>query len=107
MASLVKKTLPNGLPRKGSDSRSAKCGPWEVARTDQVAPKKASREQPGAAGGRLDAAGVWGSEGSARVREVRGLPVGRGDDTVGNPHGAQISQFELFKLKLFNASFSS
>ena len=26
--------------------------------------------------------------------------VGRGDDTVGNPHRAQISQFELFELVL-------
>ena len=26
--------------------------------------------------------------------------VGRGDDTVGNPHRAQISQFELFELIL-------
>ena len=26
--------------------------------------------------------------------------IGRGDDTVGNPHRAQISQFELFELIL-------
>ena len=26
--------------------------------------------------------------------------LGRGDDTVGNPHRAQISQFELFELIL-------
>ena len=30
-----------------------------------------------------------------------------GDDTVGNPHRAQISQFELFELKFLNSSFSS
>ena len=28
------------------------------------------------------------------------LCVGRGDDTVGKPHRAQISQFELFELIL-------
>ena len=28
------------------------------------------------------------------------VDFGRGDDTVGNPHQAQISQFELFKLIL-------
>ena len=33
--------------------------------------------------------------------------VGRGDDTVGNPQRAQISQFELFELKFLNSSFSS
>ena len=26
------------------------------------------------------------------------LSLGRGDDTVGNPHRAQISRFELFEL---------
>ena len=36
---------------------------------------------------------------------------GRGDDTVGNPHRAQISQFEPFELELlairdFRARFS-
>ena len=35
------------------------------------------------------------------------LPFGRGDDTVGNPHRAQISQFELLELKIINSSFSS
>ena len=35
-----------------------------------------------------------------------GLSVfGRGDDTVGNPHRAQIYQFELVELKLSNLSF--
>ena len=29
------------------------------------------------------------------------------DDTVGNPHRAQISSFELFELKIINASLSS
>ena len=33
--------------------------------------------------------------------------IGRGDDTVGSPHRAQISQFELFGLKVLNSSFSS
>ena len=36
-----------------------------------------------------------------------GAPVGRGDDKVGNPHRAQIYQFELFELKYFNSIFSS
>ena len=31
---------------------------------------------------------------------LRILTSGRGDDTVGNPHRAQISQFELFELIL-------
>ena len=31
----------------------------------------------------------------------------RGDDTVGNPRRAQISQFELFELKFLCSSFSS
>ena len=35
------------------------------------------------------------------------LLSGGGDDTLGNPHRAQISQFEFFELKLFNSSFSS
>ena len=35
------------------------------------------------------------------------VELGRGDDTVGNPHRAQIYQFELFELKFFNSSFSS
>ena len=30
-----------------------------------------------------------------------------GKDTVGNPHRAQIPQFELFELKCLNSSFSS
>ena len=33
--------------------------------------------------------------------------VGRGDDTVGNPHHGQIDQFELFELKLLSSSCSS
>ena len=32
--------------------------------------------------------------------ESGGGRIGRGDDTVGNPHRAQISQFELFELIL-------
>ena len=28
--------------------------------------------------------------------------IGRGDDTVGNPHGAQKSQFDLFELILLS-----
>ena len=35
------------------------------------------------------------------------LPFGRGDDTVGDPHRAQICKFELFELKLLNSSCSS
>ena len=34
------------------------------------------------------------------VRTRRAARFGRGDDTVGNPHRAQISQFELFELIL-------
>ena len=34
----------------------------------------------------------------ANIREVE--EFGRGDDTVGNPHRTQISQFELFELIL-------
>ena len=37
---------------------------------------------------------------SRRCRRVR--VVGRGDDTVGNPHWAQFSQFELFELILLS-----
>ena len=33
--------------------------------------------------------------------------LGRGDDPVGNPHRAQISQFKLFELTFLNSSFSS
>ena len=33
--------------------------------------------------------------------------IRRGDDTVGNPHRAQISQFELIERIFFNSSFSS
>ena len=29
----------------------------------------------------------------------------RGDDTVGNPNRAQVSQFELFELKFLNSAF--
>ena len=32
---------------------------------------------------------------------------GRVDDTVGNPHRAQISQFEFFELKFLNSNVSS
>ena len=32
---------------------------------------------------------------------------GRGDDTVGNPHGAQVFQFEILELKFLNSSCSS
>ena len=31
--------------------------------------------------------------------------IGRGDDTVGNPHRAQISQFELFEVKFISRAF--
>ena len=31
---------------------------------------------------------------------VKLVMIGRGDDTVGNPHGAQVSKFELFELIL-------
>ena len=34
------------------------------------------------------------------VRGFDGRIFGRGDDTVGNPHRAQMSQFELFELVL-------
>ena len=34
-----------------------------------------------------------------------GREFGRGDDTVGNPHRAQISRFGLFELKFLNSSF--
>ena len=33
--------------------------------------------------------------------------IGRGDDTVGNPHRAQNYQFEFLELKFINLSFSS
>ena len=33
-------------------------------------------------------------------RPLERLSLGRGDDTCGNPHRAQISQFELFELLL-------
>ena len=38
--------------------------------------------------------------GSLGAQEFRPVKFGRGDDTVGNPHRAQISQFELFELTL-------
>ena len=41
--------------------------------------------------GRRDGHRRWPSDSS---------PFGRGDDTGGDPHGAQISQFELFELIL-------
>ena len=31
--------------------------------------------------------------------------IGRGDDTVGIPHRAQVYQFELFERKFFNSAF--
>ena len=38
---------------------------------------------------------------ASKVRAAPALPrLGRGDETVGNPHRAQISQFELFELIL-------
>ena len=40
-------------------------------------------------------------------RSLKALDIGRGIDTVGNPHRTQIYQFELFELKLLNSSFSS
>ena len=36
-----------------------------------------------------------------KASAVLHLCFGRGDDTVGNPHRAQISQIELFEFKLF------
>ena len=48
------------------------------------------------------AAAVGTSTGSRRSRS---RTFGRGDDTVGNPHRAHISQFDLFELKSPNASF--
>ena len=36
-----------------------------------------------------------------------GAGLGGGDDTVGDPRRAQISQFELFELKFLDSSFSS
>ena len=50
-----------------------------------------------------DAAGEPGRRGPETARPR----LGRGDDAVGNPHRAQISQFELFELKFLNSSFSS
>ena len=39
------------------------------------------------------------------VAGTEGMPrLGRGDDSVGNPHRAQISQFELFELILLLTS---
>ena len=43
----------------------------------------------------------------AHVQGTRSVIVGRGDDAVGNPHRAQISQFELFEIKFLNSSCSS
>ena len=40
-------------------------------------------------------------------RSLGASNVGRGDDTVGNPLRAQISQFELFELKFIDSSCSS
>ena len=37
---------------------------------------------------------------SRRLLDAVGTNVERGDDTVGNPHRAQIDQFELFELIL-------
>ena len=36
----------------------------------------------------------------AMMRRRRGVMFGRGDDTVGNPHRAQITQFKLLELIL-------
>ena len=33
--------------------------------------------------------------------------IGRADDTLGNPHRTQISQFELFELTFFDSNLSS
>ena len=38
--------------------------------------------------------------GYQRLARARRFLPGRGDDTVGNPHRAQIYQFELFELTL-------
>ena len=40
----------------------------------------------------------WASLNSVPTKQI----IGRGDDTVGNPHRAQISQFELFELILLS-----
>ena len=45
---------------------------------------------------------------SESARIVHAAPfIGRRDDTVGNPHSAQVSPLELFELKFINPSFSS
>ena len=36
------------------------------------------------------------------ISEIDRTHVGSGDDTVGNPHRARISQFELFELVLLS-----
>ena len=36
------------------------------------------------------------------LRGKRHESFGRGDDTIGNPHRAQMSQFELFELFLLS-----
>ena len=50
--------------------------------------------------GRPDTGQASPGRGGRRYRRRRGeVPaLGRGNDTVGNPHRAQISQFELFEL---------
>ena len=50
-----------------------------------------------------DAAALVRPEGGGGAR----AQFGGGDDTVGNPHRAQISQFELVDLRFVNSSFSS
>ena len=44
------------------------------------------------------------SQGAGRMAD--GRTFGRGHDTVGNPHRAQISQFELLQLEFLSSSFS-
>ena len=39
--------------------------------------------------------------------QSRAVEFGRGDDTFGKPHRAQVSQSELFDLKVLKSSFSS
>ena len=49
-------------------------------------------------GGAKGQLALWASKG--RRFDSRVIRLGRGDDTVGNPHQAQITQFELFELIL-------
>ena len=43
----------------------------------------------------------------AAGRSILARNVGRSDDTVGNPHRAQVYQFELFELEFLTSNFSS